>query len=290
MEDEVKIVKASGERVSFSDQKLRRSMRRSGANERVIDQVVEDVKAQLHEGMTTKKIYQLAFRLLKKNHRQAASKYKLKNAILELGPSGFPFEKYIAEIFKSQGHRVQLNQIMKGRCVDHEVDVVAERDSVVKLTECKFHNSQGTICDVKVPLYVHSRFKDITAAAPENKRYEPWVVTNTRFSTDAVLYGTCAELNLWGWDFPDGKGLRDIVDNTGLYPITCLTTLTEREKDKILESGVLLCRDLDLNNNTLRELRIPYLRIEGIIREASNLCNSSTQQQERAGQNSNAII
>jgi hypothetical protein len=269
--NEIQIVKASGEKVSFSPQKIRRSLKRAGANENVIDEVLSDIQSHLYEGITTKKIYQLAFKMLRKKHKTAASKYTLKKAIMELGPSGYPFEKYMSEIFKSQGHSVQINLMMKGQCVNHEVDVLAEKDNVQKVIECKYHNQQGTICDVKIPLYVHSRFKDIEKNNTDGKRQEGWVVTNTRFSGDAIQYGVCAGLNLLGWDYPEGKGLRETIDEGGLYPITCLTTLLQKEKEKLMERGLVLCREINANKNMLVEIGIPSQRVEAILNEASAL-------------------
>jgi hypothetical protein len=186
MEPHIQIIKASGERAQFSPQKLRNSLNRSGASEATIEEVVKDIQRQLHEGMTTKKIYQLAFQLLRKKNKPAASKYKLKKAIMELGPSGFPFEKYVSEILKSLGHSIQLNLIMSGNCVNHEVDILASKNGVQKIMECKYHNFQGTLSDVKIPLYIHSRFNDIVNNNPHNKNYEGWIVTNTRFSPDEI--------------------------------------------------------------------------------------------------------
>jgi ATP cone domain/Restriction endonuclease len=268
---EITVIKASGATVPFSTQKLRKSLRRSGADERVIEEVAKEIEGHLQEGMTTKKIYQLAFRLLRKKQTLAASKYKLKKAIMELGPSGYPFEKYVSEIFKAQGHSVQINLIMKGRCVNHEVDVLAEKDHVQKVMECKYHNFQGTICDVKIPLYVHSRFKDIREVMPENKKQEGWVVTNTRFSGDAIQYGICAGLNLLGWDFPEGKGLREIIGQGGLYPITCLTTLTQKDKVNLMSAGIVLCREISINRKALSKIGIPSQRVEAVLKEASDL-------------------
>jgi hypothetical protein len=269
--NEIQIVKASGEKVSFSPQKIRRSLKRAGANENVINEVLSDIQSHLYDGITTKRIYQLAFKILRKKHKTTASKYKLKKAIMELGPSGYPFEKYMSEIFKSQGHFVQINLMMKGKCVNHEVDVLAEKGNLQKVIECKYHNQQGTICDVKIPLYVHSRFKDIEENSTNGKRQEGWVVTNTRFSGDAVQYGICVGLNLLGWDYPEGKGLREAIDEGGLYPITCLTTLLQKEKEKLMERGVVLCLEINANKNTLIEIGIPFHRVEAVLNEASAL-------------------
>lgn len=274
MKKEIQIIKATGESALFSEEKLRASLRRSGAYEDTVDEVVKEIRGQLREGMTTKKIYQLAFKILRKKNRPAASKYKLKKAIMELGPSGFPFEKYLSEIFKAQGHGVQLNLIMNGRCVHHEVDILAEKDGIQKIIECKYHNLQGTICDVKIPLYVHSRFRDISEKLPSGIEKEGWIATNTRFSVDAIQYASCSNLKLLGWDYPEGKGLREIIDQVGLYPITCLTLLTQKEKLKIMETGLLLSREIIFNEDLLKEAGITSDRISGIIKEASVLSES----------------
>lgn len=114
MKSKIQIIKASGEKVVFSVQKLRSSLARSGAGKDAIEAVAKEVESQLHDEMTTKKIYQLAFKILNRKHKPAASKYKLKKAIMELGSSGFPFEKYISELLLSQGHSTTLNLIMRG--------------------------------------------------------------------------------------------------------------------------------------------------------------------------------
>ena len=270
MKSKIQIVKASGEKAWFSAIKLRKSLQRSGASEAIIEAVIKEVQDHLQEGMTTKKIYQLAFNILKKKQQPAASKYKLKKAIMELGPSGYPFEKYVSEILKYQGHKIKLNQNLTGRCVNHEIDILAERDGVQKVFECKYHNLQGTICDVKIPLYVHSRFNDLNAN-PENKTSEGWIATNTRFSTDAIAYAICAKLNLLGWDYQEGNGIREMIDQAGLYPITCLQSLSQKERVPIMEAGLVLCRDVPFNKKLLKEVGFSTERVEQIIAEAALL-------------------
>jgi hypothetical protein len=189
---------------------------------------------------------------------------------MELGPSGYPFEKYVSEILKYQGHKIKLNQNLTGRCVNHEIDILAERDGVQKVFECKYHNLQGTICDVKIPLYVHSRFNDLNAN-PENKTSEGWIATNTRFSTDAIAYALCAKLNLLGWDYPEGNGIREMIDQAGLYPITCLQSLSQKERVPIMEAGLVLCRDVPFNKKLLKEVGFSTERVEQIIAEAALL-------------------
>ena len=161
MESSIKIVKYSGDIVDFNVEKLINSLRRSKANEELIQQIVEQVKAELYDGITTKKIYQMAFKMLKGKSRVSASRYKLKKAIMELGPTGFPFEKFVGKILEQEGFQAEIGVIVQGHCVQHEVDVAALKDNKHYMIECKYHSDQGRTCNVKIPLYIQSRFLDV---------------------------------------------------------------------------------------------------------------------------------
>lgn len=260
----------------YSVEKLRRSLAKSGAGKQAIDHIVDVVETKLYNGISTKKIYQQAFDLLKQASRSQAGRYNLKRAIMALGPSGYPFEQYIAAIFEWQGYGVKVKQFLAGVCVTHEIDVLAENNQHALLIECKYHNRQGNVSDVKVPLYIHSRFRDVQALWIKNLQAKPlegWVVTNTKFSVDAIKYGNCAGLHLLGWNYPEHKNLSSLVDESGLYPVTCLTTLTNKEKEQILEAGVVLCKDLEKNEALLRQSAISQTRIPKVIAEMKGLCN-----------------
>jgi hypothetical protein len=273
------VVKASGESAPFSEIKLRRSMQRAKATKEQINEVIKKVYDHLYPGITTKKIYDIAFSFLRNNTKNVASRYHLKKGIMELGPSGFPFEKFIAEILRYQGYVVKIGKIVKGKCVNHEIDIIAEKDQQHFMIECKYHNLPGTICNVKIPLYVQSRFKDVefawkTLPEHESKFHQGWLVTNTSFTHDAIQYGTCAGLHLLGWNFPKNNSLRDQVDSLGLYPVTCLTSLTKAEKQILLDKKIVLCRELSSDKNVLLNAGIKPNRINIIMSEAFQLCNS----------------
>ena len=198
---------------------------------------------------------------------------------MQLGPSGFPFEIYFAQLLAEEGYIVKNDKIIQGHCVTHEVDVLAEKDNTLHYIECKYHNSSGIIADVKVPLYIHSRFKDIVEYQKlqkenEGKQFKGWVVTNTRFSTDAIQYGLCSELELVAWDFPEtDKSLKKRIDVARLYPITCLTTLTGTEKQTLLNQKIVLCRTLDKNEQLLTSLGIKSTRLQAVLNECALLCS-----------------
>jgi hypothetical protein len=201
---------------------------------------------------------------------------------MELGPSGFPFEIYVSEILKQNGFEVLVGKIVEGHCVNHEVDVIAQKDNRHFMIECKYHNSPGMVCDVKIPLYIQARFQDVEARwklipGHGEKFHQGWVVTNTRFTTDAIKYAACSGLNLVSLDFPQRGSLRDMIEETGLYPLTCLTTLTQQEKKSLLEKKIVLCRDICHNPAYLRQINLPDSRIMEVLEEGHQLCHKLMQ-------------
>lgn len=266
------IIKSSGEKVKFSLTKLRKSLLKSGADRETVKYVLNEIRDELYQGISTREIYNRAFALLKEVKSVYASKYKLKNAIYELGPTGFPFEKFIGKILASEGYKVSLNQTLYGKCVKHEIDILAEKDSVINLVECKFHSDEGRNCDVKIPLYIQARFEDIENREQQMSTSRGWVVTNTRFTRDAVKYGTCVGLKLLSWDHPKTESLRQLIDRSGLYPITVSTLLSEKEKAFLLERDVVMGRDLIRNKYLLDHLGISNSRKSRILSEFKILC------------------
>ena len=195
-----------------------------------------------------------------------------------MGPTGFPFERFVAAILKYSGYQVKVGVILNGLCVTHEIDVLAEKNDSTTIIECKFHSDKGLKCNVKVPLYIHSRYNDVKehweGTKKENKKLEiGWVVTNTRFTEDALKYGICANLYLLSWDYPKNEGLKDRIDRLGLYPITVSSLLSNREKQFLLSRDVVLCRQLLHDKFFLDHLGISQNRKIKILDEVGQLCN-----------------
>jgi len=275
--DPVYIIKSSGEKVKFSIHKLRTSLKRTGADKTIVDEIIGKVRDELFQNISTKKIYNRAFALLKKKKSYLASKYKLKKAIYELGPTGFPFERFISTILKFEDYRTEVDVTLQGECVSHEIDVIAYKNNEATLIECKFHIKKGLYCNVKVPLYINSRFLDVKAQwNPNAKNHtelrQGWVVTNTRFTKDAITYGNCCGLYLLSWDYPKNNGLKDRIDSLGLYPITVSTLLNKREKQFLLSRDIVLCRELIGDAFYLDHLGISETRKEKILDEINQLC------------------
>jgi len=276
MKTDFEVIKSSGEKVKFSLGKLHTSLSKSGADNQTVNQIIDKVQEESYDGISTKEIYNRAFALLKKKGSYLASKYKLKKAIYELGPTGYPFERFISAILKYSGYKTLVGEILQGECVTHEIDVLASRNGTTTVIECKFHSEEGRNCNVKVPLYIASRYKDVKLHWDSKPRdtvlKEGWLVTNTRFTEDALQYGKCIGLYLLSWDYPKNDGLRDRIDRLGLYPITVSTLLSGREKQFLLSRDIVLCRDLIDDVFFLDHLGISDIRKAKILNEINILC------------------
>jgi hypothetical protein len=275
----MRVAKADGELETFDPHKLRASLKRSGAEPEVVESIALDVERGLYEGIPTHELYAKAFKALRSHKRHAAARYSLKRAVLEFGPSGFPFEAYLGELFRAEKYtEVAIDQIVRGACVEHEVDVVY-RDGEEKrwYVEAKFHNSLGFKTDLKTVLYVKARIDDIrdfVRASPGNGPHDArgLVVTNTKFTSVAVIYAQCKGLELLGWDYPLHHTLHERIDRARLYPITALTTLSRREKMALLSQKKVLCSDIVNNTLVLGTVGVVGSRAQRALAEVGALC------------------
>lgn len=275
-ESNITVTKASGNIEPFSIKKLRHSLTRAKATTVEINSIVESLMPKLYQGISTQKIYSEAFRLLRHHSKNHAARYYLKRGIMELGPSGFPFEKFIGELLKHQEYSVEVGKILQGKCVTHEIDVIAEKENQIYLIECKYKNQPGIAVDVKTPLYIQARFEDVLenkVLGYNEKEFKVWVITNARFTSDAIGYANCKGMHLLGWDYPVNNSLKDWIDRTGLYPLTCLTSLTRSEKEWLLDKGYVLVKDIYNNQQLLLKAGVKEIRIKAVINEGHQLCH-----------------
>jgi len=274
--NQISIIKTSGDRVLFDRDKLIVALKNSGADDDQIRRIVSKVEKRIYDGIPSRQIYQMAYSMLKKESHRFAGRYKLKKAIFELGPSGFPFENFVGKLFESFGYEVKTGQHIQGKCVQHEVDVVAIKPGEQIIVECKFHSDYNGKTNVQVPLYIDSRFRDIEAEWARGNKYEKlnvrgFVVTNSRFTLDAIQYAECAGLGLISWDYPEQSSLKYYIDQSGLHPLTSLHLLKKHEQKLLLEKGIVLSRDLLDRSDLMKEIGIDENRISKIQKEAKYL-------------------
>lgn len=271
------IIKSSGERVEFDPNKIRNSLRRTGASDDLIEHVIARTKNQLKEDMTTKQLFAIVRREIRKEDRCIAHRYNLRSALLRLGPAGFKFEKYVASILNAYMYDAQIpERDLSGLCVDHEIDIIATKDGRSAVIEAKFRNRFGDSVNLKDTMATWARFVDLTDGFEADGRCphfdEIWVVTNGRFSDRAMQYGVCKGIHMVGWSTEE-HSLARLVDHASLYPITVLDNLRQWELDRFARQDLMLCREVAGRDpgRLSGKVGISRDRAEKIVRECKNV-------------------
>lgn len=240
------IIKASGEKEKFEEEKIFHSLKEAGAEAKLAEKICRDVAKKIRPGLNTDEIFNEVLTCLKKENPITALRYNLKNAIMELGPDGFAFEKFVARILDDYGYVTKVGQKIKGscsgkECVVHEVDIVSKKGDEYFMVECKYHNNRGLKSDLKVALYTYARFLDVKSTHPF---CEAWLATNTKCTSQAAIFAKCRGLKIIGWHYPKGESLNEMIDKKGLYPVTILPSLSEFVKKKLSQNNVIMAKDL----------------------------------------------
>lgn len=268
------VYKADGTREIYSKEKILGSIRRAGVPKDLQQKTLRTVEAKLFDGIPTHDIYNIVLKELSQSVQPfSKSRYSLKQSIMLLGPTGYPFEDYVAKIFEERGYSAQTRQILTGSCVSHETDVILEKKGKKILIEVKFHNSPGTRSDIKVALYVKARFEDLK---DKHNFDEVWVVTNTKTTVDANAYADCVGLKIISWNYPEQGSLREIIEHDNLYPITILMSLSADQKARLLANHIVLCRDVNDNKSLLDLLLLTKEKSKEVIEEIRYICNNRT--------------
>ncbi len=266
------IRKADGTKQEFSIKKFRRSLKKSGASPEIINNIIEQVFKR--KPKSTKEIHTIASEFLEHIQPSLAARYNLKRALMELGPSGYPFEQFIGKLFIAQGYKTRVSELVSGACVDHEIDVIAVKDNDHFMVECKFHNRPGLKSDVKVALYIRARFEDLQRASEhghKEKFSQAYMVTNTKFTSIAEQYAKCMNMQMLSWAWPNG-GIAALVDKFDLHPVTALTGLTKKQKKQFIKNGFVLCKDAPREIGLLKSMGFTDHEIDKLVQEATNVC------------------
>lgn len=244
----MEVTKTDGVKEPYSPAKFCLSLRKAGAPRDVADSVCKTVGSKINPNSSTTTIFRKALKYLVKSNPEVAARYSLRRGIEALGPDGFIFEQYFETVLQAYGFATKRDVILRGKCVSHEIDVIASAGSKRFLVEAKYHNTAGIKTHVDVIMYADARLIDIVRAEPEKNRkkyeYAMWVVTNTKFTDAAIQYAKCQGIRLTGWNYPRGGSLEDIIADKKLYPVTVLPSLPKDALPLMAKRGIILAQDL----------------------------------------------
>lgn len=265
------IVKSDGQRVAFKPEKIGETLRRIGAKPELVAHVTERVAKAIKTDMSTREVYQMVRRELRKENRCIAHRYNLRSGLLKLGPAGFRFEKYVASILRSYRYEADTpKDNLRGLCVDHEIDVVAKAKGRTMMIEAKFRQRFDDTVNLKDAMSTWARLIDLRDGASQHKATpkfdEAWIVTNGRFSEAALQFGTCKGMQMIGWTRGE-QSLARMVDHAVLYPITVIEGLKEWELEKFSKKNLMLCTEVaDKKPGPLAlATGLPLARVQSIV-------------------------
>ncbi len=260
------VQKASGDCENFNPKKIYETVLSTGASKKLAKETVNLVKENYYKGITTKEILNLILNNIKKEPG-LSQRYNLKRAIMTLGPSGYPFEQYFARILDNYGYHTRTPNIIKGKRIWHEVDIIADKNDKTYMIECKYHNFVGTNTKLHPAMYTYARFLDIGLFDT------PWLATNTKCVNDAIEYAKGVKMKITSWNYPENASLRKLIEDKNLYPITVIKDIKRKTIEKLLELGLVLAEDIlkEDSKELAKEINLTEYDIDKIKKEINEI-------------------
>ncbi len=272
------VIKMNGEKAEFNEEKIIHTAMRAGASRELAEEVAKAVRSRIYNGITTREILKMVREELKKHSPYLARVYTLKDAISLLNPDIYEFEYYVASLFRLKGYNVKRSPEPKprGRCVEHEIDVLAEKDGKIIVVECKHHHKERTFTGLDVVMRQHARLIDLKDGWRDGKKnsidvQEAWVATNTKFSEHAIKYARCRGIKLLSWRYPEGNSLADWVNSMKAYPLT-IVNLPLKYREALLPYGVWNTVDfMNADDKILRKSGLTDVQINAYKRRIKTM-------------------
>jgi hypothetical protein len=235
----------------FSPEKIYDTCIRAGANDQTAKEIANEISKIVYDGIKSSEILSIIRKLLRKKNKGLAARYNLKESLTRLGPTGYPFENFISELLEYFGYKTKLRQILRGKCVEHEIDVLAESEQNNNLRraiiEVKFKHANELYIGLKEAMYTYARYLDIKEGYELNlcdRVDEVWLFCNSKASSEAIQYANCKGLKLITWNYPFNDGLRKMIHEMNLYPVTILNSIDKKLLLKFADSHIMFIRDI----------------------------------------------
>lgn len=267
------VVKINGEKETFSPKKVYYSALRAGASDSLAKNISKEIEKEVFDGIKTTDIFKKVKQKLKKEDTQLYLRFNLKEGMKKLGPAGFVFEDFVRKVFSRSGMKIKSARIISGKCCNYEIDFLAETEDVTYIGECKYRNNAGDKIDVNVCLKSFAILEDVKSGGSLKGDLNFFVVTNTKFTDQAIKYSNCKKMRLLGWNYPKNEGLEDLIDKHNLYPITILPSFKSYHAEVFKKEGIMLVDEilgLDVVKFS-KKVNIPKNQLESLKREANIL-------------------
>lgn len=241
---------------------------RMSATREIAEAIAEKIEMNIYDGIETRKILQMIFKQLSKYKPEIKHQVDLRKALSLMKPTP-DFERFVRILLSEHGYEVAQNQIIRGKCVEHELDAIARKNGETYIVEVKHHFSYHTSTGLDVSRIARAVFEDVTEGFKLGlnnlKIDKAMIVCNTKLSKHAKRYAECRGIHHIGWSSPPNHDLQTMIEEKKLYPITYLKGLNTATKKKLAFAGIILLKQLTAKNP--EELR----RDTGIHKETLKL-------------------
>jgi hypothetical protein len=267
------VIKADGTKQLFEKKKIVRTCMRMGASHEVAEAVAEKIEMRAYEGIKSKQILNMIFRQLARYHEEVRSHIDLRRALGLMRPKP-DFEQFVQLLLREHGYEVSPNLIVRGKCVEHEIDAIAKKDGKTYAVEVKHHFNHHALTGLDVSRIARAIFEDITEGFEmglnSTNLDRAIVICNTKYSDHAKRYGECRGIEQIGWNYPVQHGLEQMIEEKKLYPITYLKTLDATLRRKLAGEGIILLKQLITYEPEAlsRRLRTSKGRVDALIEMA----------------------
>lgn len=278
------VAKADGSRQLFDREKIVRTCLRMGATRHIAEEIADKIETGIYDGIETEEILKKIFRLLRRYQPVMRHLTDLRKSLSLINPKP-EFEGYVQIVLRENGYEVTPSQIIRGRCVEHEVDAIARKDDLTYFVEVKHHYNYHTPTGLDESRIARAVLEDVTEGFElglSNLRIDrAMIVCNTKYSDHAKRYGECRGILQIGWSSPPYHGLQEMIEENRLHPITCLKDLTKETRGKLTSAGIILIKQLVEGDpeEIARRTGMPYESLEPMIEKARS-CTSTLFHQE----------
>jgi hypothetical protein len=264
------VIKADGQEEEFQPDKIIKTCLRADASIETAREIAEEISKNLQEGTTTHEIYEMILSGLRKRRDKSSLLFTLRESISRLDSTCF--ELYAKRILEAHGYQCKWNAIIRGKSVEHQVDIIAT-GSKMFLVECKHHVNYHRFCSLGNLLQVQARLEDIKDGFRDGKnKYGfdyAWMLTNTKFSEHAKMYAEAKDIRLTGWRYKGEDALEDLIQSKKIFPVTILRCSAEIKR-YMLNNEIITLQDL-IDANRIKPKDIEKSKLEGLIRQAEKL-------------------
>jgi len=271
---QISVTKFDGRRQPFDKQKVFNTCVRMHATPEAAQDIADKVEQRAYDGIPTKEVLRLVFAFLRKYNPEIRHVTDLRTAISMLRPKP-DFELFVAQLLRAYGHEVKSNQMVRGMCVEHEIDAIAEKGGRIFYVEVKHHYKPHTYTSLDVFLEARATFEDLCEGYKNGnnkiKFDKAIVVSNTKLSDHAKMYAECRGIDYIAWKAPIDRGLERMIEEKKMYPITLLRELDVDIEARLGDAGIVTLKQLaEMSESEIRRMtNIPKKTVRELKKKAT---------------------